>query len=240
MLSGQHSRLFVELKLFNGTKIVNQVLNGRIDLGFADLAEAAQNPELETEAVQTSRLNFFCAARRPLAGRNSVTLEELCTFPWVGPTVTDRMRRFLPEGDLPCGVFDTVENRFLPRILVGNFAAAKHIVLAGQGLGAAAPFQLKREIDDGDCVLLPIELPWLSLNYGFISKRGRTHSPAAKAFMDNVRRIEKRIAGLTERGRPPPKQASAHTRPCQSERAARKARPCCILAPSPIASASVS
>jgi hypothetical protein len=33
----------------------------------------------------------------------------------------------------------------------------------------------------------------LSLNYGFISKRGRTHSPAAKAFMDNVRQIEKEL-----------------------------------------------
>jgi DNA-binding transcriptional LysR family regulator len=191
MLSAQHPRLFVELKLFNWTKIVNQVLNERIDLGFADLAEAAKNPELETEAVRSSRLNFFCAAAHPLAGRNSVTLEELCTFPWVGPTLTDRMRRFLPEGDLPCGVFDAVKNRFLPRILVGNFTAAKHIALAGQGIGAALPFQLKREIDDGDCVLLPIELPWLSLNYGFISKRGRTHSPAAKAFMENVRKIER-------------------------------------------------
>jgi DNA-binding transcriptional LysR family regulator len=191
MLSAQHPRLFVELKLFNWTKIVNQVLNERIDLGFADLAEAAKNPELETEAVRSSRLNFFCAAAHPLAGRNSVTLEELCTFPWVGPTLTDRMRRFLPEGDLPCGVFDAVKNRFLPRILVGNFTAAKDIALAGQGIGAALPFQLKREIDDGDCVLLPIELPWLSLNYGFISKRGRTHSPAANAFMDNVRQIER-------------------------------------------------
>jgi DNA-binding transcriptional LysR family regulator len=37
MLSAQHPRLFVELKLFNWTKIVNQVLNERIDLGFADL-----------------------------------------------------------------------------------------------------------------------------------------------------------------------------------------------------------
>ena len=191
MLSAQHPRLFVELKLFNWTKIVNQVLNGRIDLGFADLSEAAENPELETEPVRSSRLNFFCAAGHPLAGRNSVTLEDLCEFPWVGPTVTDRMRRFLPEGDLPCGVFDEVKKRFLPRILIGNFTAAKHIVLAGQGIGAALPFQLKREIDDGDCVLLPIELPWLSLNYGFISKRGRTHSPAAKAFMDNVRQIER-------------------------------------------------
>lgn len=193
MLSAQHPRLAVELKLFNWTKIVNQVLNERIDLGFADLSEAVEDPELQTEAVRTSQLNFFCAATHPLAGRNSVTLEELCAFPWVGPTVTDRMRRFLPQGDLPCGVFDAAKNRFLPRILIGNFTAAKHIVLAGQGIGAALPFQLAREIDDGDCVLLPLELPWLSLNYGFISKRGRTHSPAAKAFMDNVRQIEKEL-----------------------------------------------
>ena len=190
MLSAQASRAVCRAEALQLDQVVNQVLKETIDLGFADLSEAAENPELETEAVRSSQLNFFCASGHPLAGRNSVTLEDLCEFPWVGPTVTDRMRRFLPQGDLPCGVFNAVKNRFLPRILIGNFTAAKHIVLAGQGIGAALPFQLRREIDDGDCVLLPIELPWLSLNYGFISKRGRTHSPAAKAFMDNVRQIE--------------------------------------------------
>jgi DNA-binding transcriptional LysR family regulator len=193
MLSAKHPRLLVELKLFNWTKIVNQVLNERIDLGFAELFEAAGNPELETEAVRSSQLRVFCAAGHPLAGRQSVSLQEICEFPWVGPTVTGRMRPFLPEGDLPFGVFDEVKNRFLPRILIGNFTAAKHIVLAGQGIGAALPFQLRRELNDGECVLLPIELPWLSLNYGFISKRGRTHSPAAKAFMENVRQVEKEL-----------------------------------------------
>ena len=191
MLSAQHPRLAVELKLYNWTKIINQVLNGRIDLGFAEIFEAAQNPELETEAVRSSQMYFFCAAGHPLAGSNSVRLEDLCEFPWVGPTAPGRMRQFLPKGDFPCGVFEVAKDRFLPRIRVGTFGATKHIVLAGQGLGVAPPFQLKREIDDGECVLLPIELPWMSLNYGFISKRGRTHSPAAKAFMDNVRQIEK-------------------------------------------------
>jgi DNA-binding transcriptional LysR family regulator len=62
------------------------------------------------------------------------------------------MPQFLPKGDFPCGVFDAPKDRFLPRIMVGTFGAAKHIVLAGQGLGVAPPFQLKREIDDGECV----------------------------------------------------------------------------------------
>ena len=38
-----------------------------------------------------------------------------------------------------------------------------------------------------------MECPWMSLNYGFICKSGRTHSPAAKAFMDNVRQIENEL-----------------------------------------------
>ena len=37
---------------------------------------------------------------------------------------------------------------------------------------------------------MPVEAPWLRLNYGFILKRGRTPSPAGKAFMDVVREIE--------------------------------------------------
>ena len=94
------SRLAVELKLFNWTKIINQVLNGRIDLGFADISEAAENPELETEAVRSSRLDFFCAARHHWLGATVVTLEELCTFPWVGPTAPGRMPQFLPQGRL--------------------------------------------------------------------------------------------------------------------------------------------
>src|ERR1700722_7573095 len=49
MLSAQHPRLFVELKLFNWTKIVNQVLSGRIDLGFSVLPHEPCTPGLGTK-----------------------------------------------------------------------------------------------------------------------------------------------------------------------------------------------
>jgi DNA-binding transcriptional LysR family regulator len=43
-------------------------------------------------------------------------------------------------------------------------------------------------------VTLPVEAPWLTLNYGFITKRGRTLSPAAEAFMEIVREIDSVIS----------------------------------------------
>jgi DNA-binding transcriptional LysR family regulator len=104
------------------------------------------------------------------------------------------MRKALPVADKPFGPFDDVQDRFHPRVLVETFSAAKRIVLAEQGVGGAIPFQIERELKDGLCVALPVEAPWLRLNYGFIAKRGRTLSPAAKAFMAIVRRIEQELS----------------------------------------------
>jgi hypothetical protein len=60
-------------------------------------------------------------------------------------------------------------------------------------LSVAIPCQIARELNEGLLVRLPFEAPWLSLNYGFITKRGRTPSPAAQAFMAIVRSIESEI-----------------------------------------------
>ena len=87
-----------------------------------------------------------------------------------------------------------ISDRFHLRILVETFAAAKEIVLAGRGLGAAIKGQIEQELREKRLVTLPFDAPWLSLNYGFITKRGRTLAPAALAFMETVRTIERDIA----------------------------------------------
>ena len=71
---------------------------------------------------------------------------------------------------------------------------AKEIVLAGQGLGAGLQSQIAPELKQKRLVILPVDAPWLRLNYGFILKRGRTPSPAAVAFMETVRTIERGLA----------------------------------------------
>ncbi len=67
------------------------------------------------------------------------------------------------------------------------------IVIAGQGLSAALPSQLQRELAEGLCVILPVTLPWLTLNYGFITKRSRTLSPPTRVFMDLMREVEREL-----------------------------------------------
>ncbi len=193
VLSARHPNLLFELRISIWTRVIADVRGGAVDLGFADLSEAQHDIGLEAHPVRTSQLLFFCAAGHPLAGKKPLKIEDLMEFPWVGPSLPGALRTALPVVDKPFGVFDDVQDRFHPRILVETFSAAKRIVLAGQGVGGAIPFQIERELKEGLCVTLPVEAPWLRLNYGFIAKRGRTLSPAAKAFMATVRAIEQEI-----------------------------------------------
>jgi DNA-binding transcriptional LysR family regulator len=193
ILAARYPRVAVELRIADWGRVAADTLEGRIDLGLADITEAGRDPDLETEAIRSSPLNFFCAAGHPLARRRGVVFDDLLEFPWAGPSIPGRIRAVLPQVDKAFGSFGDTADRFYPRILVETFSAAKDIVLGGQALGAAVKGQIDGDIRDGRLVTLPIDTPWLTLNYGFIAKRGRTLSPAAKAFMDIVWQIERRI-----------------------------------------------
>jgi len=190
MLAARHPGLLLQLCTTDWTQVVDDILQGRADLGLADISEAVEHPELETELVRASRLHFYCRVGHPLARRPSLGLDDLMEFPWVGPTAPARMRMKMPQAEKPFGFFSEANNRFRPRIVVGAVSAAKDVALASDGLSVALPALIERELRDGLCVLLPIELPWMRLNYGFVWKKGRTHSPAADAFIQLVRTIE--------------------------------------------------
>lgn len=193
-LSASHPRVFIRLAILDWTDATEAVLEGRADIAVAEISEAAGFADLETELVSTAQMWFFCAASHPLAGRSAPTLGDLLEFPWVGPTAPGRMRAALPQTEGAFGTFDPPRDRLLPRITVETFTAARDIVTSGLGLAVATPRQIEAEVQAGRLVRLPVNLPWMRLNYGFITRRGRSRSPAAEAFIAMVREIEREQA----------------------------------------------
>lgn len=128
-------------------------------------------------------------------------------FAWVGPSLPEHMSAFLREGKA-FGFWDHSRGRFAPQIQVTTFADMREIAISGRGLSAALPSQLKRELAEGLCALLPVAPPWLTLNYGFITKRGRTLSPPASVLMDIVRTIERDL-DVSQDGGPSWRQVAA-------------------------------
>ena len=125
VLLRRHPKIFVEMRSANWERAVADVLGGAVDVGFAEAAKAAQNPDLQIEPIRNSPLFFFCAAGHPLAGKERLAFEDLLEYPWVGPTLPGRASAGLPATDKPFAVVDRRQDRVHPRALVGSFSAVK-------------------------------------------------------------------------------------------------------------------
>lgn len=189
-LSRQRPWIQCSLVVKDWAGVIEDVLTARCDIGIADTQHASENPELTTEHLRKVVCPVFCRAGHPLTKIEAPTFEDLLNYPWVGPSLPERISAFFPHESLPFGVKDPVTGRVIPRIRVGSFGAAKHIVLASDAVSGAAPYMIKDELASGRLVGLPVDLPWLAISYGFMWRRGRTLSPAAQAFIKIVRNIE--------------------------------------------------
>lgn len=187
-----HPRLLVRLDVKRWPDVYADVAEGRAEVGIADAAEASCRPEFTVDPIRDSQLHFFCRSGHPLVGRTPLTMEDLMAFPWAGPQLPEPLRARLPNLEGPFGAVDPATDLLRPRVLTHTFTAAKDVVIAGDALSAAHPSQIGRELADGACAILPLELPWLKVSYGFITKRGRTLSPAGEAFKKILQSVERR------------------------------------------------
>jgi DNA-binding transcriptional LysR family regulator len=191
VVSDRYPNLLIEFRIADWTRVVEDVRQGAVDLGFADVTEAEHDPKLGVETVRTSQGVFFCRAGHPLTRQERVTFDDMLDYPLVGPSFPSRTLAALPKTPRRFGVIDEIEKRFHPRILVQTFH--KRVVLASPAIGAAIPSQIEPELKEGILTVLPVEASWLRANYGFITRRGRTLSPVATAFVEIVREVEKGI-----------------------------------------------
>lgn len=187
-----HPRLLVQLDVKRWPDVYADVAEGRADVGIADAGEVADRPEFAVEALRESQLHFFCRSGHPLLGSSLLSIEDVMAYPWAGPQLPASMRNQMPSLEGPFGAVDPASGLVRPRVLTHNFTTAKDVVLAGDALSAAHLSQIRRELADGSCALLPIALPWLKVSYGFITKRGRTLSPAAEIFKRILKSVEGR------------------------------------------------
>ncbi len=190
-LSRRHPNVSIDLRVTDWSRGAEAVLAGEVDLAFADIRTARENPDFVTEPIRAGALVFFSSPGHPLAGRERVSFDDLTGYPWAGPSLPPPLGVAMPQTERPCGAFDTATGRFHPRIRVESFHSAKTIVLEGGALSAGFPFQIAEELAAGDLVLLPSLSPPLTLDYGFVAKRGRALTPAARTYMALAREVER-------------------------------------------------
>lgn len=189
LLMSRHPRLRIEVTITDLRDIVAAVISRSLDLAVIELSLVDGETRIATEALPQHPGHFYCRAGHPLAAEKSLTIERILAYPFAGT----RMPRRVAESFLQlakAGAIDPESGDYLPPVKVDSIRVAKDVVMRSDAVGAAPLSLIATEVAAGQLLALALRLPWMSTGYGFVYLRDRLLSPAAEAFMAEVRRIE--------------------------------------------------
>jgi DNA-binding transcriptional LysR family regulator len=197
-LTEQHPRLRIELSTGDWRAIMREVLGAQLDLAVIELSATEEDARLSTEPLPPHDTSFFCRAAHPLLADTAPTVERIFEYPFACTKLPARAARMFYRLS-KTGAIDPDTGDYLPPIKVDNFALAKSIVLSSDAIGLAPPGLIDREVRAGQLATLPFRQHLPQTKYGFVYLKGRALSPAAQAFMVEVKSVEAELVAAEKR-----------------------------------------
>lgn len=196
-LMGHHPTLRVEVVSSDLRSLVDELLQRKVDLAVIELSLVEAETAIATEGLPEHAVTFYCRSGHPLAQQTATSLDEVLAYPYVGSRLPARVNPdFLQLARV--GRIDADTGDYLPPVMVASIQLAKQVVLQSDGVGAAPLALLADEIGAGQLRPLPLRADWMHTRYGFAYLRERQLSPAAQAFMAELRAVEAEMLALAD------------------------------------------
>ncbi len=187
-LLAKHPKLRLSLQVQDWRDVFASVLEERADFGVAEMSAWDHDPRFETEDLNPHCVRFFCRPDHPVLNRGATALEELAAYPWVGTRLPKRVSNHFPSGPYSAGHIDTITGDFVPAIEL-NIPMNLGLFLPGTNVLAFASLALlESELAAGTAV--PVPGFTFESRYGFAHLKTRSMSPAARAYMAEIRAVE--------------------------------------------------
>lgn len=177
-----------EFSLREGTTagIIDDVRTQRSELGVIYrshfnrevIAGAVSRAELKFEPLFTARPHVFVSRRSPLAGRESVTLEDLAPFPRLTYDQGAQNSFFFSEEPHPTEAVDK-------QIVVTDRATLFNLLIGLDGYTISSGI-LSSDLNGDDIVAVPLESDE-EMEVGYLHLAGRPLSVVATRYLDHLR-----------------------------------------------------
>jgi len=188
-LIGQYPELTYRVSEMDWSDIPDSLLTRNFDIAIADISSVDDDPRFDTELLIDDPLFYVCRRDHLLANRCDVDLSEIRSYPLVANSVPSKMARFVTHPG-PSGLVSRDTGVFEPRVEVTTFSATKRVLLSSNAVAFTPILQVEPELNSGSLTLIRTEPVPLRMNSGFIYLTGRTLSPAAIHYMEEVRAIK--------------------------------------------------
>lgn len=215
----RHPRLNFEVSTLAPEVVVAGVLGGRFDTGVVAIAGLGDDPRLAIEPLPQHEVYLACRPGHPLAGKKRLTVEDVLDFPLVAsPLRGDQLLEVIRAKAR--GRVDPDTGDFMPAITVNSLDLARLIAMESDALFPGTASMIAPDVAAGRLVRLDFRIPVMATEYGFVYLRDRTLSPAARAFMVEMRAVEADLAAAE--GEAP---RTARRSPALQKRRIRSSRP---------------
>lgn len=189
-LLAKHPNLHISTHVTSWLDAAELVLLRKADLGIADLHSLQGDEQLITESLGQHSAHFFCSPDHPILSCPRITLNELARFPWVATRLPARVAVHFPADHCAAGSIDPQSGDFIPAIEINVPMQLTGFLNGSKALVLAPLMAMEQALRSGQAKRLAIQNFNLHSGYGFIYLRDRSLSPAALAYMHEIRTLE--------------------------------------------------
>ncbi len=161
----------------------------RIDIGIGELDSISGESDIVINPLPHRPLRFYCRVGHPLMRAKRLTVRQVGEYALVSPKLPKRAGEFL-AGTRAIGRLAENGQYFEPQIECQTLDACLRIVRACDAIGIAPLAKLEQVPEEDGIALVPFQPSWLRTNYGILSLRNRSLTPAAIAFCERVEACE--------------------------------------------------
>ena len=164
--------------------------SGDIDFIFGALRSAADEKDLEHEALFEDRISVIARAGHPLTRAKRIDIETLRRARWVLSRSGSPSRELLE-----LSFSEARQAPPEPAVETGDLAVLRGLLMESDMLTAISAHQLRYEIRDASLVVLDFPLDRTRRQIGLVQRVGAFPAPGGRALMDEIRNV---VAGSRE------------------------------------------
>lgn len=188
----RHPGLSIEIVCASAEAVAQRLAGGEFDAGVFDVGALGNATPLRAEPLPPHPTYLAVRPGHPLAGRRTLTRDEVAAFPIATGLLTGRTAAMAEDARIR-GEADRTRGIFVPPVLVNALAVARQIAEGSDALFPATAGMLAPYEAMGTLVRLPYIEPGQQTYYGIVTRVDRTMAPATVAFLDELRAVEAQI-----------------------------------------------
>jgi DNA-binding transcriptional LysR family regulator len=181
--SKQHPGIRITAMIDDWVNLPRRLKAREFDFVLMETSQLQTDQDLEIRPLLPHQGFLFCSGTHPALKRKSLSLKDLVRYPFVLPTMPQRLLTMF--GTLLKTAGDEVSSIDDLSIIQSNdVSLIRNTVANSQALGLATYGMVAEELKNKRFAPLPFRIPELRTAYGIVTRRGLSLPPAASALIE--------------------------------------------------------